>query len=285
MGSLDIRELPTQIIQIYKWFWEFFFGTTFMDNTWGYRCEINLIAFVIIILYIEVFLVTHLKNRLRILFTNVFLLLIPLALMSIVILAPEVSITGATGVLMLPSIVYVYIIPLTFKWEETVAVYPRIKKYLGTALTTGCILVCYSMIITESAGQTYIKHNMAKTESVAYALVDSVEELVDTSSNYKLCIVGNMEDGNYPELYSSLRSSQKWLTPYGKTVWTTYSGTQNSWKGYIQQFMGKTYNFCSESEYDSISTELIESMNNYPDEGSVEIIDDIILIKLSDASY
>ena len=115
-------------------------------------------------------------------------------------------------------------------------------------------------------------------------IVDEIEELVDNSSNYRICFVGTMENGNFPEIYPELSYSVQWTTASYKTVWNSFGGRQNCWIKYMAHYLGKRYNSCSQSDYDRIiQSEEYSTMQNFPDEHSVAVVDDIIVVKLSDA--
>lgn len=95
--------------------------------------------------------------------------------------------------------------------------------------------------------------------------------------------MGRMENGNFPEKYQDLACSVKWTTASYKMVWNSFNGRQCCWINCIAHYLGKQYYACSQSEFESlIVTEEYQSMQNFLDEGSVQIIGDIIVIKLSD---
>ena len=88
-------------------------------------------------------------------------------------------------------------------------------------------------------------YNANKMKVVADEMVTKIENVVDNSSGYKVCIIGTMENGNYPDAYMEIRESIRWTTPYYRIVWESYDGTQNCWKNYILNNAGKNYEMCS----------------------------------------
>lgn len=120
------------------------------------------------------------------------------------------------------------------------------------------------LLLLELSGQTYMKHNMRKMDMVAERIVTSMEELQGYTEEQKVCMIGTMEAGNYPELYPELRESLHWVTPYYRTVWETFDGCQNGWKAYMTQYMGKKYSTCTWNEYQNlISSDEYSKMNDF----------------------
>ena len=144
-------------------------------------------------------------------------------------------------------------------------------------------MVCYMLLMLELSGQVYMKHHMNKTQALACMIVDEIEELVDNSSEYQVCFVGNMEDGNFPEVYPDLSYSTQWTTASYKTIWNSYVGQQCCWIAYLSHYLGKNYNICPQADFESIrNTEEYATMQNFPDERSVIVVGDIIVVKLGD---
>lgn len=281
MGRVPLGRLPHMIKSCYISFFEYFFSASMINNEWGYRKEINL-AFTLctVIVLVVLLYVSRVQIYRKILFAGGILAL-PIAVMSIMIMAPEVSILESTGVIMLPTMNFVYLAGIflflrTGEWKVWRKVMPPI---LGTA----CAAVFGMLLLLELSGQTYMKHNMRKMQHVAGTIVDRIEELVDQSGSYKLCIVGNMEEGNYPEQYPKLRESLHWVTASYKTVWDTLGGWQNCWISYMNQYMGKGFLICSNEDYQTVlASSKLAQMQNFPDRGSTLVMDEIIVIKLSE---
>lgn len=184
-----------------------------INNLWGgKRHEINSL-FLLCTLMILIIVLLRKKIQLhRKVLAVLGIVLLPIAIMSIVIMAPEVSIYDSTGVLMLPTMNYVYIAFFILSVKEKHLFRGKVQKVMKVALAGCCVMVCYMLLILELSGQTYMKHHMNKTRAVASMMVNEIEEAVDQSSNYKICIIGTMESGHYPEVYESLRYSIQWTS-------------------------------------------------------------------------
>lgn len=284
MGTLHIKELPQLLYKCYAHFYQYFFTSSMINNTGdnGSRRLINILFFIlIVILLLALCLYLHLSVY-RKLSSLILILLAPPAFMSIIIMAPEVNILDPTGVLMLPTMNYIYILGIILMLR-IVSFFPKLIPCISYAC---CVSVSGMLLTMELMGQSYMQHNMYKTNFVASQIIAGIEEAVDESTQYKLCIIGNMENGNYPEQYPQLKESLHWLSPYYKTIWPTYSGTQNGWNSYFKQFCGKSYNICSWDEYQTIvQTGLPAQMSNFPDKNSIFVSDNIIIIKLSEPTW
>ena len=118
---------------------------------------------------------------------------------------------------------------------------------------------------------------------LAKSITYDIEKQVDNSNEYVICFVGQVEKGNYPEVYPELLDSLHWVTASYGTVWDDFLGTQECWKAYIKQYTGKQYKRCSEEDYEEIiKSEFFHNMNNYPDENSVSVYNDsVVVVRLS----
>lgn len=206
---------------------------------------------------------------------------LPMATMIISIIAPDVSIYDATGVPMLPTMNYIYVFAIILL--QILTGKGKIQLIQEMWLLGSEILIIMMLLTMESQGQVYQKHNMEKTYYVACQMVDEIEKI---GGEHKICIVGEMENGNYPELYPELQESLKWLTASKGTIWKNYAGAQNGWNMFMKQYIGKSYSICKSTKYDDIKTTTeFQGMTNFPEEGSVQLIDDVIVIKLSDSTW
>ncbi len=123
---------------------------------------------------------------------------------------------------------------------------------------------------------------MNKTEYLAYEISSKASEYLEDSDN-TICIVGNAESGNYPNKYEVLKSSVKWTTYSYGVIWADPAGTQACWTNNMNNYLGTNYKECSMEDYTKIiESDECKTMTNFPYEGSVRKINDIIVIKLSD---
>lgn len=281
MGIISLKNIHEQIKHCYVDFWRYYFSDSMINNNCYGRKYINMIFFLILAVIV---LGVLLKQRITIGRKVVFAImcsLFPLISMNICILAPEVSILDTTGVLMLPTMNYTYVLAIVMM--QLLNVRESCHRACGIGIFVGTLAVLYMLLYLELGGQSYMQHNMLKTYNVAMQIEKRVEQYTE---NGRICIIGNMEDGNYPECYPELAESQHWVTASYKTIWTDFNGCQNCWLRFMEQYLGKTYSMCSLAEYyDIISTPEYQSMEMFPDANSVVVINNIAVIKLSDAVW
>lgn len=109
------------------------------------------------------------------------------------------------------------------------------KNIGGYSILVVTVLVLNMLVVLNLSAQTYMQYNMRKTYYVASEMVSEIERLGVDNEDYKLCVIGTMENGNYPDEQGKLKE-----------------------------------------------TEEVKETGNFPEENSVEIIGDIIVVKLAD---
>ena len=63
---------------------------------------------------------------------------------------------------------------------------------------------------------------------------------------------------------------------------TMWWGNQESWKKMIYEYIGANLNIVNQSDYpEIIESEEYKQMGNYPEEESIKIIDNVLVIKIS----
>lgn len=281
MGLIRLNDLPRQVGNCYRLFFQYYFSDSMINNRYGFRNCINLVYFVILIVLILSILLKHGMTVGRKIAFGILCILFPLISMSICVFAPEVSILASTGVLMLPAMNYVYIMAVVLLPNSNTN--NRWTAVSRAAVFVGACFVLSMLLHLELDGQSYMKHNMLKTYHVASQISEKLAQYDDFD---KICIIGNMEGGNYPELYPKLAQSQHWVSAGYKTIWTTYDGCQSCWVNFIKQYLGVEYIACSIDDYRAIKeTAEYSAMKTFPESGGVAIINNIAVIKLSDAAW
>ena len=283
MGNIPLENLSTLLKNCYVYTYQYFFSKEMINNDYGFKKVLHFIFFLLLIfVLVREVVKSEKKWYYRILFL-ISVSLVPLGLMSITIAGSGVSIYDTTGVIMLPTMNYVYVllIILLHRLQKVGNALPSYLKWCGSAII---LLIVISMFNICISAQSYQKHMMNKMDYLSKSIVNDIERLVDHSDEYTICFVGEFENGNYPELYPELKESISWLTASHGTVWKTFLGTQECWRMYIKQYTGKEYRRCQEEEYkEIIKSNFFNSMNNYPDTNSIAVYNEnVIVIRLSD---
>lgn len=281
MGTIQFENLKEALMECYLNCYQYYFGNRMINNAYGYipRKYINLcVGIVIVVAWLCILFKMRQKWQRKLLAITMFLLL-PIALMCITICAPEVSIFESTGVLMLPTMNYLYIFLLII-WQRHSFLKEKFRNIICVA-TSGIVIIMLGELVLD--GQTYMKHCMDKTQYVAYEISHAIMENISYGSETQVCIIGKMEDGNFPELYPELRESVHWTTPSYGTIWNNFDAWQKGWTRYMKQFLGIQYQIVSIEDIDKIvASEKYGEMTIFPESGSVQKIYGVIVVKLSD---
>lgn len=285
MGNVPLKEIGSLLKNCYIYTYQYFFSTEMINNEYGLKKELNVLFFLIFFACSITTVVRMKKSILHKLFAIGLFLVIPIAVMSITIAASDVSIYGETGSIMLPTVNYIYILFLVIQERVNVDV-----KYLHS-IKNVCvyiipIVVAINLFVFCLSMQSYAKVCKNKYD---YLVKEIAHTISLNGEEHALCFIGQVENGNYPELYYGLKDSLHWTTVSYGMIWDTFMGRQEGWLQYLKQYTGRQYMGCDSKEYeDIISSVQFKTMNNYPDENSVAVFENedetrtILVIKLGD---
>lgn len=279
MGMLDFDSIFVQIGQCYSSFKQYYFQDSMINNLCYFRKEINILFFFLLgCLFLGILLKSEIVIGRKLMFIGM-CLLYPVISLSICILAPKISIFDSTGVLMLPTMNYIYVLAvILFQLLDIRELYQKICA-AGVFIATAAVFIM--LLQLELGGQSYMKYNMLKTYHVAGQIEERANGYGKAAA--KLCVIGSMESGNYPDNYSELAESQHWVSAGYKTIWSDYDGCQHCWHEFMKQYLGKAYDMCSKEEYiDITQSPEYSAMGIFPEQNGAILIHDTVVIKLSD---
>ena len=281
MGVLPWKEVPLLLKQACLASLQYFFSDELFNNSWLHRNLFNLImvglGFWAVVLLLRQNRMVLTKWKYLLVLPGI--LTIPLALGCIVILAPEANIYEATGLLMLPQMNYAYVFVISLyaslsmekMWSRIIFVLEKIVVIMILAIS----------VVFAGAFQSLLRINADKTYYVASEILHHITE-EDYDSDRPLMISGQMEKGNFPDLYQKLNwAMDGTIASYG-LIWTSPSASQGCWNRVFRQCFGVEYTMCSEEEYNEIlETEEFQMMSNFPEENSIKVINGVMVVKLS----
>ena len=283
MGIIPLEKVGDLLKQAYQFFFDYYFTDALYNNTWHLRDKCNIVIFTLLI-FVVIFRI--IQNKLykevaNMLLITVVILIMPLAFMSIVIMAPEVSIKDVTGILMLPHMNYLYIIFIVLstsnwnkQWAETSF------KWLSLLSSVYMIL---SLCFYTQIFQNCMELDLNKSYSLAQRIVESVESMPGYQSGMKVMIGGRAELGNYPRSYPEMYSVVSGTAVEYGYFWNSINGRQACWNNFLKQYLGVDYGVCNLEEiYVVTESEEYKNMPLFPLEGSVQMMNDIVIVKLSD---
>lgn len=281
MGRTFFENFPVSIGKAYHGFYDYFLTDNLYNNTWHLRGKAN---FVILSLLFITVAFTVFKKRSHINWQQFFLTLLllamlPLAFMSIMILAPEVSIYDITGILMLPhmNFLYIFLAVLVFAdGEDTV------RAVLQWAALGVCCWIVLTLGMYTQVFQNCMELDLNRSYALAQRIVIQVESLPDYFSGMKVVIGGRAERGNYPREHEEMYYIVKGTAAVYGYFWDTQNGRQNCWNNFLRQYLGVQYVTCSGEELSDIENSAeYADMPIFPAEGSVRMFGDAAVVKLS----
>lgn len=209
-----------------------------------------------------------------------FLLLMPIAL------CPLVFVLGDAGlnIYMLPQMSIVFIItPALLSSGGTdnycdESAYFKLTEWSWTLGTLG-IVVSYFILANILYANLTLMYE--KTYSIALRVIDRVEQLTDYRNDYPIVIVGGIPNSNYPSTNIMHREAlQGFVADNEDTM--LYWNNSASWKSFWHNYCGVTSGVTTVEEVEEIiSSSMVANMPCFPSDGSVAIVEDVIVVKLS----
>lgn len=283
--GFDISDILGQILLLvrdtYVNCYEYFLGNRLLNNSFGGRNLINLIIIILsIVLYLTIFIKKKMyKDAKKCVLMAVAWIVFPITLEAITIMSPEVDKYGATGIIMIPTMVCVYILLLMLGKEYK----EQLKNsyvYAGIIVITG-IFVWNSIVFTGLCINT-MQLQLNKTQTVADIMIDNIIDEYGYEPGSKLLVAGSMEDGNFPYLYEYPYDLIKGTSASYGFMWDTYTGNENCWVLFLKQYKGLNFEICDQDLYeDIIQMKEYKEMPLFPEKGSIKEIGETIVVKMS----
>jgi hypothetical protein len=288
MGQIPFSQLPQLILKAYQSFYHYFFTDQWFNNSWHWRTELNFLCFLIIgIMMIRLILIKKIYNRAVEFWTIIFLLLIlPIGFMNIVILAPEYKLReDVTGILTIPQMNYIYIF-MCYLLGNKIVFAANWKNHLSTLFQKASLFVSAMIMIVLclyiQVYQRCMGLDLRAAYSLAQRIIVQIESLPEYEPAMPLLVEGRAEDGNYPRLYPELYYVIKGTTAEHGYFWDSMNGRENCWIQFLAQYMGVKFEACNnDTILNIIDLPEYAEMPIFPTEGSVEIIQNVIVVKLS----
>ena len=281
IGIESLLNIPNLLPQSYQSFFNYYFTDKMIPNTiW------NTHIFYIIIFTLSICSLIYIviKNKIYKKISNTILLLfliviLPICFGVIEIMIPDVNI----HILMACSMIF--IIPIFFKILE---ILPKtnITKVVKYIVVISTIIISWNYIWQDNASYLAIKVMQNQTENTALRIVNRIENLDNFNEEMPVLIVGNLKDNNYLSRENTgLETKKIFDRTWGfisnePTVW---EDNQDSWNKMFYEYVGVNLKLVGKDDCKNIlETEEYKTMANFPDEDSIKIIENTVVIKISD---
>lgn len=281
MGIIPGDRILELIKSAYIFFKDYYFTNNLHFTSWHLWKQCNILVFAMIVIILASILWKKRSNKQSILLVLGGLIVLPLCFMSIVVYAPKASITEVTGILMLPHMNFIYLFLIALITGESNGVTAVIwGKWIALVLS---MYLAFILLLYVQVFQNCMRMELNRNYALAQRIVIQLEGMPEHNQGMKLMIGGKSEDGNYP------RSYQGWYNVVSGTVaeygffWDSLDGRQACWRGFLNSYLGVSYSLCSDEEVlEIITSEEYTEMPIFPEQGSVRMIGDCAVVKLSD---
>ena len=161
-----------------------------------------------------------------------------------------------------------------------------IEKAIKYIIVISTIIISWNYIWQDNASYLAIKVMQNQTENTALRIVDRIENLDNFNEEMPVLIVGNLKDNNYLSRENKgLETKKIFDRTWGfissePTVW---EDNQDSWNKMFYEYVGVNLKLVGKDDCKNIlETEEYKTMSNFPDEDSIKIIKNIVVVKISD---
>lgn len=273
---------------MYQNFYHFLFGNDvyLLQNAYWHRNGIHAVIMIlgIIALVIVILRRKYWKDVVRLVLILVGICLIPFALELIRFITPERYIE------LLMSVPLYLIFPFMLKVVEMAGSglheKPVHVKGMGWILCLVSIVMVnimnWTYVLSDNATYLYMETSRNQTLSIAERMLAKMDQLEGYKSDMPVLIAGTVSEENYP-LNSPLREMSVGQMSEWGMFWKDYYGMKSCWSAIFREYFGWNVTFCTDEEYDRITqSQEYQEMGIFPDSDSVEIIDGIVVFKLTD---
>lgn len=268
-GIETILAIPSRIIHAYQSFYQYYFTDIIVSNSNVFMQVFYIVMFILLFIGIcYSFYQNKISLKYSLLFI-LFLILIPVFINIIVIILPD------TEMQLLMSSGYLLIIFF-------VCYFMQDKKVFSILITFLFIFIIRGYIIQDSATYQTLEHTYKKTYQIASDIRDEINKL---GYNKQVLIAGSFNQNEYYNKEDSTELSNISKYTYGfvsnhPLFWEEYTNIKNGWSRFMEQELGTSITFVSYDAYQEIlDSSEYQNMKCYPSKNSIQVIDDVIVIK------
>lgn len=237
-----------------------------------YITYIMVAMFAALLIYFIVKLIK--KDILKIVLIIASFLLLPVAAFAVrfITVDADVSIQMTAGFfLIIPALLFA----LPFSFEKPVR-----EKVIVWVCAVMVMIFAYGGFYQVQTDQAAMYEGKQSTLTIANAFIQKTIDLDLCDSQYTYCIIGSPIGS---QLYYVDEAT------YGANIYSVFGAwwadyfSEMSWDGVLHSYMGLNLNLVNEAQYNMIiQSEAAKDMPVFPQEGSVEVINDIVVIKVSE---
>ncbi len=286
MGFINIGNIPNLVYRSYHNFFQLYLGDELINNHFLHR---NMWNGVVLFGIIGLFIANFISSKAYTNAVNMFIficavVLLPVFFELITIMAPDVNSTGTTGIIIVPTMPYLYCLFLLLIEELNRSLSHRLGLRqmivgIGVAMCTP-ILIVHISFVALFTNQLWLNLNQMKT--LCNSIVYNVWDEFGYSKDDTLLITGSKEDGNFESNWHDQKDNLKGTLAYYGYSW---GGWLSNWcyTSFMDYYCGVKYKYGDINTYNEvINMDEWKNMPSYPNKGSIRRINDVLVIKLSD---
>ena len=171
----------------------------------------------------------------------------------------------------------ILIVPLGFAIMETI----ERTTFIKWIAILSCFYIVFSYYIADNVSYASLKMRYNQAQAVSIRIMDKLERTPGYKRDMPICIIGIIGDNNYPQLGKIYEYTigSAFLNPI---IHGSYSGAQGTMYNFLRIFLGEDVKFCDTETFNKIIiNEKIKDLENFPNEGCTAIIENTLVIKLS----
>lgn len=271
IGISTIKYLIPETVNAYKTFLKYFFGESFIYNNFWHRDIINLILFIFTATNIIYIIIKNkiYKDKLSLLLAFAILIMLPIGVNIINIIAPERENNLVIGMSYVIS--YVFILKIADNLKNN-----KIADILRRATITCIGILLVTFVLSNNASYMARQKVYEHYYSTSMRILNKIENFEGYNKNTQVLIGGIIK---YKPAIAKMGNG---FISNDYETWKNYNGTRMI-NNFYKNYMGTTIRLCNYKDYLKIvESEEYKKMSLFPYDGSVKMIDGILVVKLEE---
>lgn len=271
-----ISSLGTTLVDTYKQFLSYFLSDHIVFNQAWHRDKMFMVLLVIAVLIGCVIIWKNqiYKKPFQLIAVIICIVLLPLGLNIIFIAAPGGKFYALT------SMQVMLLFPFLFALLENDALQKNVLLSWCGILISITIFATYYM--ADVFSYTYLKMSYDQGVAVSNRILERMEITEGYEQDMPCMIAGILSDENFKRDAAYQAYTLNDIVT-GPIFHSSYAGGQECWRKFMLLYLGEDLHFCEPLKYlEVVSSDEFKNMNIYPNENSVQIIDGVMVVKMTD---
>lgn len=274
MGSLSIREIPGLVVHAFTSFWLMPAQNLYSLAPNGLLSVSYQVVTLMSMVMGGFILIRKKASPLLMMLTVVLYGVFPIAVCLIEIMCPNswiytLMVYSFVLVLLAPMVVYEALPDAEEKWLQAKRL---CKKIIIVVLAV--VIYCYSYFANVNYLSMYYMNR--QTENYFTSMVAQIRMTEGFTADKKWAFIGNIQDPLIQNrwqtgpFYGGHADTMRLLNSYSRSTW-------------LQDYIGYAYQFVDSSTQSALAeTDTVKEMPCWPDYGSIQVVDDVVVIKFSE---